>query len=148
MNLKVEDLINKYQLEAHPEGGFYTRIYKHKEDYGSAILYLLGKEDRSHFHKIGSDEIWNFYEGGTLTLYILSPKGSLEEITLNQENRFHIVPAEHWMAAEVTRGEYASVNCVVFPAFRFEKWCLADTSLRERIPKRLWHLIFPESDNK
>ena len=70
------DLIKRYSLQPHPEGGYYTSTYqasmllsqqdlpsvfKGDRPVSSAIYYLLEKGDFSSFHRIASDECWHFY---------------------------------------------------------------------------------------
>ena len=55
-------------LVPHPEGGYYRETYrtgettmtsrKKRRNLSTAIYYLLENDDKSHFHRFGSDEIW------------------------------------------------------------------------------------------
>ena len=71
------DLIKRYSLQPHPEGGYYTSTYqasmllsqqdlpsvfKGDRPVSSAIYYLLEKGDFSSFHRIASDECWHFIQ--------------------------------------------------------------------------------------
>ena len=76
MESLYNDLINKLNLQAHPEGGYYKETYRSKgiietsslsqdieseRNYSTAIYFLLAKNQFSAFHKIKQDEIWHFY---------------------------------------------------------------------------------------
>ncbi len=74
MQLNIENLIIKYNLQKHPEGGYFAEIYRsdsivdspvngEKRNALTDIYYLLEKGEVSRFHKVIHDEIWNFYEG-------------------------------------------------------------------------------------
>jgi len=72
-NKTVDNLIKTFDLKAHTEGGFYKETYSSSQrlniaDIGdrnltTAIFYLLQGSDFSSFHRIKSDEIWQFYQG-------------------------------------------------------------------------------------
>jgi predicted cupin superfamily sugar epimerase len=66
----AEQLITKYDLKPHPEGGWYTQTYKSNEQiaanalpgrfgasrvFSTAIYFLLEKGNFSAFHRIKSD---------------------------------------------------------------------------------------------
>jgi predicted cupin superfamily sugar epimerase len=73
----MQDLIDKYTLVPHPEGGYYAVVYESEQSVKSPIVnkvrkavthiyFLLLKGQVSLFHKVAHDEIWNFYEGDPL----------------------------------------------------------------------------------
>ena len=140
-------LIQKYKLEAHPEGGWYKQTYKSNEEinadalperfganraFSTAIYFLLEKGNFSAFHRIKSDECWHFYAGDPLVIYIIEQKGELKIISLgNDLEKGHsfqyVVPANCWFASRPAPGsEYCFVGCTVSPGFEFEDLELAD----------------------
>ena len=52
-------------MRAHPEGGWYAETWRaaatdgERPD-GSAILYLLSAGERSHWHRLDADEVWQY----------------------------------------------------------------------------------------
>ena len=75
--------IEKLRLIEHPEGGYFRETYRSEESIGgeylperyqvshffsTAIYYLLKGDQFSAFHRLKSDELWNFYVGSSLTL--------------------------------------------------------------------------------
>ena len=72
--MKIEDWIEYYQLEPHPEGGFFNQVEKSKDmlDEGNgkfrarytSIYFLLTHENPSRFHRLTSDEIWYYQDYG------------------------------------------------------------------------------------
>ena len=143
----TKQLIQKYNLELHPEGGWYKQTYKSNEEvdadalpgrfganraFSTAIYFLLEKGNFSAFHRIKSDECWHFYAGDPLLIYIIEQNGELEVISLgndleNGQSFQYVVPANCWFASRPAPGsEYCFVGCTVSPGFEFEDLELAD----------------------
>jgi predicted cupin superfamily sugar epimerase len=136
-----EALINRLALEPHPEGGFYRRTFFSESPSFSSILFLLVTHRFSAFHKIGSDEQWNWYQGDDIILHEINPSGKYATITLSgkkgNENFQHIVKAGNWFASECS-GEhgYALCGCTVVPAFSFDNFKMADRNeLTRQFPR-------------
>jgi uncharacterized protein len=142
----TQQLIDKYKLQPHPEGGWYTQTYKSigtipscsvpeefpdSRPYSTAIYFLLEKGNYSAFHRIKSDECWHFYYGDPLEIFVLKQNGELQIITLanNFEETQHfqfIVPANSWFASRPAAGSaFSFVGCTVSPGFTFEDFELA-----------------------
>ena len=62
-------------MQAHPEGGFYKETYRSENEVknednkdrniSTAIFFLLENQQKSHLHKIKSDELWFHHQGQT-----------------------------------------------------------------------------------
>jgi predicted cupin superfamily sugar epimerase len=136
MNRWIEYL----NLQPHPEGGWFKELYRSEEiikkenlskefhgdrNISTAIYYLLESSDFSGFHRIKSDEIWHFYTGDALTIYMIDAQGNLSELLLGNnswrdELPQHVVPKGSWFAAKVNSpGTFALVGCTVAPGFDF-----------------------------
>ncbi len=127
----MQNLIEKYNLVPHPEGGFYAVVYESKHSLKSPVVnknrkaithiyFLLLKGQVSLFHTVAHDEIWNFYEGDPLRL--LKYNGSkVEEDIIGPgcSDYASIVEGGVYQAAEST-GVYSLVGCSVAPGFEFE----------------------------
>lgn len=79
---RSEELIQKLNLNPHPEGGYYASIFKGDTPKSSAlrpqytsIYFLLKENDQSHFHQLTADELWYFHEGSALTIHMIEPSG-------------------------------------------------------------------------
>jgi hypothetical protein len=126
--------VRKLGLKKHPEGGYYKETYRSdmqvdvpelgKRDAGTAIYYLLGRDRFSAFHRIKSDEIWHFYAGSPLALYVIDQQGGLQKITLGKSAPQTVVRAGCWFAAS-TQGLYSLVGCTVAPGFDFSDFEMA-----------------------
>jgi len=134
--------IEKLNLLPHPEGGHYKETYRCEEtmqadrfegtrNVSTAIYFLLEDKNKSHFHRIKSDELWFFHEGSTLEILLLRETG-LEIILLGKnpdkrESLQAIVPAGCWFGARLKEGnDYALVSCTVAPGFDFRDFELAN----------------------
>jgi uncharacterized protein len=155
MPLSVQQLIQRFQLKPHPEGGYYQEIYRSLEQlvqaalparfsgnrfFSSAIYFLLEQGNFSAFHRIQSDECWHFYAGHTLWVHVLYPDGRLTTIALgNEEETVYqfVVPAGCWFASETAPGgKFSLVGCTVAPAFDFADFELAKAhELIEKFPE-------------
>ena len=132
----AQDWIKQLDLEPHPEGGFYQRIYtsptmlENEQPSATSIHYLLEKDDFSAWHRIQQDEIWYFHEGSPLIIRQLTPSGQLKEETLSLNHQLHVlVPANTWFCAEPiihNSSPYSLVSCIVTPGFRFEDFELGN----------------------
>lgn len=147
--MTAQTYINNYNLQQHPEGGWYIETYKSKElvppmglpkrfdgerPFSTAIYFLLEQGNFSAFHRIKSDECWHFYAGGSLLVYIITPEGSLEIVRLGnnpeKEEVFqYVVPANCWFASiPDINTDFSFVGCTVSPGFDFRDFELAYSS--------------------
>ncbi|MCP4050369.1 MAG: cupin domain-containing protein [bacterium] len=148
--MNPEDIIKLYDLKPHPEGGFYKETYRstgvfnfscHENsytgprNYSTAIYFLLTSSCKSKFHKLGSDEIWHFYLGGSVTIIQLFENGRVEKVVLgqdinNREKLQHVIPAGCWFGAYPdSETEFSFLGCTVAPGFDFKDFHLADYDL-------------------
>ena len=145
--ITTQQLITRYQLQAHPEGGFYLQTYRSAEMikvdalpgrfkgdryFSTAIYFLLEGKQFSAFHRIQSDEIWHFYTGAGLHIYVLHPDGRGEVLKLGDdlENGYSFqqtVPAGCWFASKpVNENGFSFAGCTVAPGFDFADFDLAE----------------------
>lgn len=136
-------------LRPHPEGGYFRETYRAAEGvaaaalparfggpraFATAIYFLLTRESFSAFHRIRSDEMWHFYDGHAVTLWVLDDAkgGGLASVRLGAdptrgEAPQVVVPAGAWFAAEISAGgTFALVGCTVAPGFDFADFELAE----------------------
>jgi uncharacterized protein len=130
----AERWIRDLSLVPHPEGGFYRETQRGSRC--TTIVYLLPRGGFSAWHRLhGADEVWHFYAGDPLDLFLLDDAG-LRQITLGVGGEFHgVVPAGTWQAARPRDGGYALVGCTVAPPFTFERFEMADRTLPDRWPQ-------------
>jgi hypothetical protein len=133
------DIIARLELKPHPEGGHYRETFRDSQvnangrACSTAIYFLLGRGERSHWHRIDAVEIWHYYAGNALTLEIADDSGRrsvrLGPGLTDGETPQAIVPAQAWQSAEST-GDWTLVGCTVAPGFEFAKFELAPKGWR------------------
>jgi hypothetical protein len=128
---RAQALIARLQLQAHPEGGWYRRVFESSLGQGrpasTAIYFLLAAGQASRWHRVDADELWHFYEGSPLELLIAEHPGELRRERLGPLSDDTLpqraVPAQAWQAARLATGTddsaYALVGCTVAPGFDF-----------------------------
>lgn len=132
----------------HPEGGSYAETYRATESiskaalpdrfsgdrsFSTGIYFLLQSDNFSAFHRIQSDEMWHFYAGDPLEIFVIDPSdGDLEVIRLgsdpDQGESFQaVVPAGSWFGSRPASGSrYCLVGCTVAPGFDFTDFEMAE----------------------
>jgi predicted cupin superfamily sugar epimerase len=147
--LAVSDLIDRFGLQPHPEGGWYRELHRSEAQVIrgdgqlrsglTAILFLLEAGGVSRWHRVsGAAETWHFAAGDDLELLILPPDadrvqrhrlGSLRSDGASEP--LAVVPDGHWQAAR-SLGSWSLVSCCVAPGFSF-----ADFSLLRDLPAEI-----------
>jgi hypothetical protein len=134
------EMIRALELKPHPEGGHYRETFRDARHIdgrpvSTAILFLLARGERSHWHRIDAVEIWHYYSGAPLKLEVVDgakeeifrlgadiPAGEVPQVT---------VPARAWQAAE-SLGAWTLVGCTVAPGFSFDGFELAPKGWKPR----------------
>jgi len=144
LETSADNLISLLSLVPHPEGGHFKETYRSQHrvsragsavshSASTAIYYLLRGRERSAWHRIQSDEMWHFYEGVPLRIYVLKPNGGLGLLRLGNPLRHAgthfqaLVPAGRWFAAECEEPDgFGLAGCTVAPGFEFEEFEMGD----------------------
>ncbi len=142
----AEYWVEKLNLQAHPEGGYFNETYRSAEQiegcelpsrygssrvFGTSIYFLLTTESVSNFHRLASDEIWHYHQGGGAIIHMISEEGELTSQQIGPEFEAGeslqvVIPRGSWFAAEVKRNSFILVGCTVAPGFEFGDFELAD----------------------
>src|SRR4030066_1846873 len=92
MHSKASKYIKQLQLRKHPEGGYFKEVYrsgeiiltehlperyKQSRNFSTSIYFLLEGKQFSSFHLLQSDELWHFYDGSNVLVYIINQRGEL-----------------------------------------------------------------------
>jgi predicted cupin superfamily sugar epimerase len=131
--MQTHDVIEKLDLQPHPEGGWYREIYRSPERVQTTrgarsavttIYYLLERNQNSRWHVVEADEIWHFYEGSPLELLGYEPLArALVQSVLGhaRDDRecVAVIRKGVWQAAR-SLGDFSLVGCSVAPGFEFE----------------------------
>jgi len=132
--------IQKLDLIKHPEGGYFREVYRcdekieHKHlpkryegcrNISTSIYYLLQNDEFSAFHRLKSDEIWHFYKGTSVIIYVIDENGILTEHILgddldNNEHLQFTIRKGSWFAARIIKQHsFVLMGCTVAPGFDF-----------------------------
>ena len=137
----VDALIDRYQLQPHPECGWYRELHRsplavqRADGEGRSaltlILFLLPGGAVSRWHRVAAaDESWHVIGGEPLELLQLPPEGGTPEccrlgFALEDPSLLPVtvVPAGCWQAAR-SLGAWSLVSCCVGPGFSFVDFSL------------------------
>jgi hypothetical protein len=133
--LTAEEIKALLRLELHPvEGGWYRRTYTSEctmelaggmRATSTAIYYLLEEGTFSEMHRIASDEIFHFYLGDPVEMFLLLSDGSSAVLTFGADLAAGqkpqiLVPAGVWQGERLVEGgKLALFGCTVTPGFDF-----------------------------
>ena len=139
--------INQLQLKKHPEGGYFREVYrsgeiilpehlpkryKQSRNFSTSIYYLLEGKQFSSFHLLQSDELWHFYDGSAVLLYIINEKGelSVKKLERSVDSELQLaIEKQNWFAAELEdKKSFALFGCTVSPGFEFADFELGKRS--------------------
>ena len=125
----IQQLIKKFNLLPHPEGGWYAETYRSETSINdrsllTSIYFLLTSDNVSRFHRIKSDELWYFHQGSAVTVHTLDENGhtahQLGNNIENGEQPYLLVKANTIFGSSLDTPEsYALVSCAVAPGFDF-----------------------------
>jgi predicted cupin superfamily sugar epimerase len=128
--------IEKLGLLPHPEGGYYSETFRSETSLNfpgfdgsrklsTSIYFLLEAPQVSSLHRIKSDEIWYYHDGGNLEIIELD-ENDVEHITLLGKDLEggavlqHVVKAGRWFGARLPQdSNFCLVGCQVSPGFDF-----------------------------
>ncbi|WP_019988763.1 cupin domain-containing protein [Rudanella lutea] len=155
--MTAHDFVQAYHMQPHPEGGYFAETYRSAETiahealparftggraFSTAIYFLLERHHRSALHRIQADEVWHFYAGGPLNVYVIDPAGALSVIRLGNnpaagEVFQAVVPAGCWFGSKPAEGvSFSLVGCTVAPGFDFADFEMAErTDLLRHYPQ-------------
>jgi predicted cupin superfamily sugar epimerase len=129
--MRERELVESLGLEAHPEGGYFRRIYTSPQacdtaggvrETATSIYYLMTAEQPcGRLHRNRSDILHFFLEGDPVEYHTVDPDGRLRVQVLGAGDERHLlVPGGCWKASRVPDGaRYALVAEVVTPGFDF-----------------------------
>lgn len=149
MTSEAQLLIDKFEMQKHPEGGYFKETYRADENilkaslpdrfngrrsFCTAIYFLLEGNQFSAFHRIKSDELWHFYAGQPLNVYVIEPAGAFHILRLGNrpdagETFQAVVKAGSWFASAPAQPDsFSFLGCTVSPGFDFADFELANAN--------------------
>lgn len=143
----IQKIIKKFGLYPHPEGGYFTEVYRSEEliskehlpgryndnrVFSTCIYYLITKDSFFSLHKIKSDEIFHFYFGDLIEMLQLFPDGTGEVIYLGNSVFKDMCPQvivkrDIWQGCRLKPGgKFALLGTTVAPGFDFDDFTLGN----------------------
>ncbi|MGI4831228.1 MAG: cupin domain-containing protein [Janthinobacterium lividum] len=148
--MTADEIKRVLRLEPHPrEGGWFVQTYASEavlpasvfanssapaqypgpRRLSTAIYYLLEPETFSEMHRLGSDEVFHHYAGGSVEMLQLFPGGRIDRVILGKdlaagERPQIVVPRGVWQGSRLLRTEggedaWALLGCTVSPGFEY-----------------------------
>lgn len=123
----IQRWITTYQLEPHPEGGYFYQQEKSETvipfqgkdcPLYTSIYFVLTEDSPSRFHRLSHDELWFFHSGNPIVIHSIDNNGVYHFTELGKETFQTTVPAGHIFASSVENGQ-SLVSCVVVPGFSY-----------------------------
>ena len=123
-------LRTEYQLQAHPEGGWFAEVFRSEAKQGErpfmgSIYFLLDGPEISHLHQIDCEEIWYYHEGCGLKITVI--EGPVVRTLLlgadasSGQKVMAVIPKDAIFAAEnIDPAGYTFMSCATAPAFSYE----------------------------
>jgi uncharacterized protein len=146
--MEAPDFVDKLNLHAHSEGGYFAEIYRNQttlepeilgKNYSGArqlatsIYYMLEANQVSRLHQLKSDELWYYHYGSPLLIHVffdgLYSSYILGcDVLYNQQLQV-IIPAGAIFGAEVIeKNSFTLMGCMVTPGFHFTDFRLVNYS--------------------
>jgi uncharacterized protein len=129
-SVAAEVVIEALALQPHPEGGHYRETWRDvsadgSRGAGTAVLFLLGEGERSHWHRVDAAELWIWQAGAPLLLRLGTDASyTLGPMIASGEALQQLVPRDCWQSARSV-GRWTLCSCIVVPAFSFDGFELA-----------------------
>ena len=150
--LTAQEIIAHLSLEPlDQEGGYFRQTWRStfripneilgstfpagEHSAGTAIYFLITRDQFSAMHRLRTDEIWLHHLGDPLEMLMLHPHGEGEiacigsDLSLGQSPQ-HICPANTWQGTQITPGQdrvgYALGSCIMAPGFEWSEFELGN----------------------
>lgn len=145
--MTAEEIIRLLHLQPHPEGGYFAETYRSAESisrerlperysgprsFGTAIYFFLTPDTFSALHQLESDELFHFYAGSPVELFMLDGTGQGSFHLLGNDLASGalpqlVVPRGTWQGCRLkTGGEWALLGTTVAPGFNYEDFRMAE----------------------
>jgi len=149
-SLTAADVIRILNLAPLPvEGGYYRVTYKGEfhvpanilppeivsdRPVKSVIYYLLTADSKSRLHRLVTDEMWHFYLGDSVDLYLFGSDDDYTKVVLGHgieqgQTVQAVVRAKSWFGARLQAGgEWGLMACSLAPASSEEDFSMPDAT--------------------
>lgn len=147
MQYTADELIRRFGLEPHVEGGAFRELYREGFDRSGprpahgVIYYMLNDSEISEFHVLDADEYWLWHAGPDIELWSFGEDGVLkvERMGLGEGAQpCVLMPAGVTFGAKPVKGAKGAMlcSCVCVPEFMYEHYrILTKEEVIEKCPE-------------
>ena len=151
-----QEIIKKYNLESHVEGGYFSEVYtastflpSSQRAIAGSIYFLLDQNDISLFHRIDCEEIWFYHLGVGMNIYFVENdnKISVRQLGIG-EGQFPmvVVPKGTIFCAEnVDCKGFTFISCITAPKFFYKGFELITKKMCPNLPSEYEKFYSPEN---
>lgn len=133
MHYTADELIRRFHLEPHVEGGAFRELYREGFDRSGprpahgVIYYLLNENEVSDFHVLDADEYWLWHAGPDIELWSFGEDGQLKVERMGMGEGAQpcvLMPAGVTFGARPVKGASGAMlcSCVCVPEFMYEHY--------------------------
>ena len=133
MHYTAEELIRRFHLEPHVEGGAFRELFREGMDRSGprpahgVIYYLLNEDEVSDFHVLDADEYWLWHAGPDIELWSFGTDGVLKIERMGMGEGAQpcvLMPAGVTFGARPVKGASGAMlcSCVCVPEFMYEHY--------------------------
>lgn len=132
MTESAKELIQRFNLTSHVEGGAFRELFREGQDLSErpahgVIYYLLDEGDVSDFHVLDADEYWLYHAGSDIEIWWIDVAGQLhiERIGMGDGAQpCALMKGGTIFGARPVDGAKGAAlfSCVTVPQFTYEKY--------------------------
>ena len=133
MHYTADELIRRFGLEPHVEGGVFRELYREGFDRSGprpphgVIYYMLGDNEVSDFHVLDADEYWLWHAGPDVELWSFGEDSKLKVERMGMGEGAQpcvLMPAGVTFGARPVKGASGAMlcSCVCVPEFMYEHY--------------------------
>ena len=147
MSYTADELIRRFGLEPHVEGGAFRELYREGFDRSGprpahgVIYYMLNDNELSDFHVLDADEYWLWHAGPDIELWSFGEDGVLKVERMGMGDGAQpcvLMPAGVTFGARPVQGAKGAMlcSCVCVPEFMYEHYrILTKEEVIEKCPE-------------
>ncbi len=147
MQYTAEELIARFGLAPHVEGGAFRELYREGFDRSGprpahgVIYYMLNDDEVSDFHVLDADEYWLWHAGPDIELWSFGEDGVLKVERMGMGEGAQpcvLMPAGATFGARPVKGASGAMlcSCVCVPEFMYEHYrILTKDEVIEKCPE-------------
>lgn len=136
MTCSAQELIRRFQLAPHVEGGAFRELYRERRTTAQrpahgVIYYLLDETEISDFHVLDADEYWLYHAGPDIEIWWIDGESALHIERLGMGEGAQpcvLMPGGTVFGARHVGGQKGATlaSCVTVPEFTYDNYRILD----------------------